>query len=64
MKRHRRYRYKGQPKDIAYINAMNEILPTKNGYLWFIESLVNSHVGAVKVSFRTDSARRRCEKRR
>ena len=39
-------RYQGQARDIAYINAMNEILEPRMALYDLLNSLVNSHVSA------------------
>ena len=42
---------KGQPKDIAYINAMNDILVPRMALYGLLNELVNSNVDAVKTAF-------------
>ena len=46
------YRYQGLAKDIAYINAMNDILTPRMAAYGLLNSLVNMHVGEVEGSFR------------
>ncbi|WP_060206630.1 Tad domain-containing protein [Sporosarcina koreensis] len=44
--------YRGLAKDIAYIKAMNDILPPRMAAYGELNSLVNKHVGGVKESFK------------
>ena len=45
------YRNQGLTKDIAYINAMNDILPSRMASYSLLDSLVKSHVGGVQAAF-------------
>src|SRR5690606_22674195 len=44
--------YRGLAKDIAYIKAMNDILPPRMAAYGELNSLVKIHVGGVKESFK------------
>lgn len=46
------YRYSGIAKDVAYINAMNDILTPRIAEYGKLKSLMNSHVGGVIGNFK------------
>jgi competence protein ComGC len=46
------YRYQGLTRDVAYINAMNDILTPRMTAYSLLHSLVNTHVDGVEGSFK------------